>query len=130
MLLTVDPGSPVPIYEQIVTQVTLAVAGGAPAAGELLPSVRETAGRLLVNPNTVARAYQELERLGVLATRRGVGMEVTAEAADVCRGRRRELVRERLRSVLRDAAAGGLTGDEVRAMLDDELARPNGRKRR
>src|SRR3954453_5951156 len=80
MLLAVRPDSPVPIYEQIAAQVVFGVAAGDPPPGELVPSVRDLAQRLLVNPNTVARAYQDLERMGVLEGRRGRGMEATAEA--------------------------------------------------
>ena len=67
MLLHLQPASPVPIYEQIVRQVIYAVASGGLAPGALIPSMRDLADRLVVHPNTVVRAYQELERLGVLA---------------------------------------------------------------
>jgi GntR family transcriptional regulator len=130
MLLAVRPDSPVPIYEQIAAQVVFGVAAGDPPPGELVPSVRELAQRLLVNPNTVARAYQDLERLGVLESKRGRGMEVTAKAPSLCDARRREIVRDRLRDVLREAAAGGLRIDDLQAMLDDEWAQLNGRGRR
>ena len=79
MLLSVRPDSPVPIYEQIAAQVVFGVAAGDPPPGDLVPSVRDLAQRLLVNPNTVARAYQDLERLGVLESKRGRGMEVRSE---------------------------------------------------
>jgi GntR family transcriptional regulator len=130
MLLSVRPDSPVPIYEQIAAQVVFGVAAGDPPPGELVPSVRDLAQRLLVNPNTVARAYQDLERLGVLETKRGLGMEVTAKAPALCDARRREIVRDRLRDVLREAAAGGLRLDDLRMMVDDEWSRVNGRGRR
>ena len=80
LLLHIQPDSPVPIYEQIVTQVTFTIASGALEPGAMIPSVRDLAGRLLVHPNTVARAFQELERRGAVAAKRGRGMEVTAEA--------------------------------------------------
>src|SRR5947209_20604667 len=101
MLFDIVPDSPVPIYEQIVTQVTFGVASGSLSAGSLIPSVRELAQRLLVHPNTVARAFQELERRGVLSARRGRGMEVTAEAPAACRVQRQEIVRQRIRDALR-----------------------------
>lgn len=80
MLFEVRDGTKVPIFEQIVNQVVFAVASGALEVGELIPSVRDLAVRLRINPNTVARAYQELEKDEVLAARRGLGMEVTADA--------------------------------------------------
>ena len=128
--MLVRPDSPVPIYEQIAAQVVFGVAAGDPPPGELVPSVRELAQRLLVNPNTVARAYQDLERLGVLETKRGRGMEVTAKAPALCAARRREIIRERVRDALREAVASGLTADDVRALVEDEWVKLNGRGRR
>src|SRR5205809_3160757 len=111
MLFSVQPDGPVPIYEQIVAQVIYGVAAGTLEVGTLIPSVRELAQQLVVNPNTVARAYQELERAGVLRPRRGLGMEVTEEAPAVCLARRREIVRGRIREALREAAASVLSPD-------------------
>ena len=92
MRLRVSPDSAVPIYEQILSQVVFAVAAGDLPAGEAVPSVRELSQQLIVNANTVARAYQELERLGVVEARRGVGMFVTDGGPKVCRERRKVLV--------------------------------------
>jgi GntR family transcriptional regulator len=129
MLFDIQPTSSVPIYEQIVDQVTFAVASGALEAGTLIPSVRELSGRLTINPNTVARAFQELERLGVVTARRGRGMEVTLAAPELCRRRRQEVVRGRIRAALREAASSALTAEEIRTLVDEELARVNGRRR-
>jgi GntR family transcriptional regulator len=126
MLFDVRADSPVPIYEQIVSQVIFGVASGAVAAGELIPSVRELAVRLTVHPNTVARAFQELEREGVLAAKRGRGMEVTAEAVDLCRERRRAIVRERIRDALRAAVSSALDPETIRKLVEEELHRANG----
>ena len=130
MLLSVRADSPVPIYEQIAAQVVFGVAAGDPPPGDLVPSVRDLAQRLLVNPNTVARAYQDLERLGVLESKRGRGMEVTARAPALCDVRRREIIREHIRGAVRDAAGAGMTADEVAALVDEEWAKLNGRGRR
>src|SRR5262249_14782471 len=73
MLFHLQFDSPIPPYEQIVAQVIFAIASGSLEVGTLLPSVRELGPRVLVHPNTVAKAYQELERLGVIVTRRGKG---------------------------------------------------------
>ena len=120
MRILVRPDSPVPIYEQIVAQVVFAIAAGDLPPGELIPSVRDLSQQLIVNANTVARAYQELERLGALETRRGLGMAVTADGPRRCRDRRREIVRDRVRDALREAAAAGLTTDDVHALVDEE----------
>ena len=126
MLITLQSDGPVPIYEQIVAQVIYGVAAGALEVGSFIPSVRELAEQLLVHPNTVARAFQELERAGVVVARRGRGMEVAAEAPAACRARRQELVRERIRLALREAAASVLAPDEIRRLVEEELAAVNG----
>jgi GntR family transcriptional regulator len=129
MLYRIEPDSPIPIYEQIVAQVIFGVASGVPelAAGELIPSVRQMAGQLTVHPNTVARAFQELERRGVVTARRGKGMEVTPEAPKLCRAARQEIVRGRIREVLREAASSALSPEEIRRLVDEELAHVNGK---
>src|SRR5438067_7733729 len=126
MLFELHDKSPVPIYEQIVSQVIFAVASDGLAAGEIIPSVRDMAQRILAHPNTVARAYQELERRGVLTAKRGVGMEVTSEAPRLCRDQRQEIVRAQVREALRSAVAGALTPDEIRRLVEDELNHVNG----
>src|SRR4051794_41982580 len=110
MVLSVRPDSPVPIYEQIAAQVVFGVAAGDPPPGDLVPSVRDLAQRLLVNPNTVARAYQDLERIGVLESKRGRGMEVTAKAPALCAARRRGVGRDRGGDAGGGGAAGGGAG--------------------
>jgi GntR family transcriptional regulator len=130
MVFQVRSDSPVPIYEQIAAQVVFGVAAGDPPPGELVPSVRDLAGQLIVNPNTVARAYQELERLGVLETKRGLGMQVTAKAPSLCESRRREIIRTRLLHAVRDAVTSGLTAEDVHTLVEEEWTRANGRARR
>src|SRR5437588_3484132 len=129
MLFLIHPDGGAPIYEQIVAQVIYGVAAGALESGTLIPSVRELAERLLVHPNTVAKAFGELERAGVVTPRRGRGMEVTAEAPALCRARRQELVRERIRAALREAASSALAPEQIRKLVDEELSRVNGHKR-
>jgi GntR family transcriptional regulator len=130
LLLHIQPDSPVPIYEQIVAQVTFAIASGTLEPGTMIPSVRDLAGRLLVHPNTVARAFQELERRGVVAARRGRGMEVTAEGPTASRTQRREIVRSRIREALREAVSSALTPEEIRTLVEEELDRANGKSYR
>lgn len=73
MWYQIDPSSGTPIYRQLADQVRQAVASGVLRAGDRLPSVRDLAAELAVNPNTIAKAYQELEREGVIETPRGKG---------------------------------------------------------
>ena len=123
----IESESSIPIYEQIVAQVIFRVASGSLPVGELIPSVRDLAELLLVHPNTVARAFQDLERDGLLATRRGRGMEVTPDAPSACRARRQEIVRERIRQALHEAVSSALPPDAIRKLVEEELARANGR---
>lgn len=99
-LLSILPGVPEPIYQQIAAQLRRLVMSGRLAAGEELPSVREVAGHHAINPMTVSRAYSQLEAEGVLERRRGKGM-VVAES------RRRPLSDERRMQEL-DAALAEL----------------------
>ena len=123
MTIRVRPDSPDCIYEQIAGQVVFAVASGDLAPGELIPSVRDLAVQLTVNPNTVTRAFQELERLGVIAARRGLGMAVTPDAPQLCRNRRKELIRDRVRETVREASSAGLQATDVHKLIDDEWPR-------
>jgi GntR family transcriptional regulator len=127
MLYRIEPDSSIPIYEQIVAQVIFGVASGSLEVGMLIPSVRDLAGKLKVHPNTVARAFQELERRGVVTARRGRGMEVTPDAHTLCQRARQDIVRGRLREVLREAASSALPGEEIRRLVEEELARVNGK---
>ena len=129
MIFTIQADGAVPIYEQIVAQVIYGVAAGTLEVGTFIPSVRELAQRLLVHPNTVARAFQELERRGVITARRGRGMEVTPDAPSTCKSQRQEIIRNRIREALREAASSALSPEEIRAVVDDELARVNGQRR-
>jgi GntR family transcriptional regulator len=128
MFVHVDPSNGIAIYDQIVRQVKFAVASEALKPGNLVPSVREMARDLTVNPNTVARAYRELQVDNVLQPLRGTGLEVTSAAYKKCRDDRAALIRTRLRSVLEEARQSGLSADEVRALADAELARLESKK--
>ncbi|MDZ4781730.1 MAG: GntR family transcriptional regulator [Planctomycetia bacterium] len=121
MFLSIDPHNGLAIYEQIVRQVKFAVASEALRPGELVPSVRELARELAINPNTVARAYRQLQDEAVLQAVRGTGLEVAVNARSQCRNDRRDLVRVRLRNVLHEAMTSGLEADEVRKLVEKEL---------
>ncbi len=103
-LFSVTTGSGEPIYRQLVAQVRRLVAGGHLAAGDELPSVRETAQVLAVNPMTVSKAYSQLEAAGVLERRRGVGMVVAAQHTRAqTRTERSELLRPTLERAATEA---------------------------
>lgn len=121
MFFTIDPNNGLAIYDQIVRQVKFAVASGALAPGQLVPSLRELASQLALNPNTIARAYRDLQAEGILDMVRGTGLEVSSKAPKACRLEREKLIRDRLRSVLGEARQSQLADDELRTMFSEEL---------
>ncbi|MEN0109874.1 MAG: GntR family transcriptional regulator [Planctomycetota bacterium] len=121
MFLHIDAADSTPVYDQIARQVVFAVAGGALAAGDLIPSVRELARELAVNPNTVARAYRELQAQGVVESSPGVGLLVRSGAKRACQRARREALRQRVSSALRATLDAGLDPDEAEALFRAEL---------
>ena len=126
MLISVDPQNGLAIYDQIMRQIKFAIASEAVLPGELVPSVRELAKQVAVNPNTVSRAYRELQGEDVLETVRGMGLAVTKKAPKRCRADRLAMISERLRSVLTEAQHSQLEFDEIRELTETELARLNG----
>jgi GntR family transcriptional regulator len=122
MFLRIDPADGLPIYDQIVRQIKFAVARKALVLGDRVPSVRELARDLAINPNTVARAYQQLQAEGILSNVRGLGLEVAAGALETCRQDRRKLIQARVRQTLTEAQQSGLEDDELRKLLDRELS--------
>ena len=122
MFFQIDPSNGVAIYEQVVRQVIFAVAGGALAPGDLVPSVRELARQLAINPNTVTRAYQELLADRVLKTVRGTGLEVAEGACQRCQEERLKLIRRRLQQVFTEARQSQLDGGQLRSLVAAELA--------
>jgi GntR family transcriptional regulator len=112
-IVAVDPKHPVPIYVQLEQGIRASIATGRLAAGAQLPTVRQLAVELRVNANTVARVYAELERAGVVETRRGVGTFVSAkQPAAPRRGRESEL-RALAERWAAEAAARGFSPDDV-----------------
>ena len=113
MELHVDTATRVPIYRQLIGQLREAVARGRLQPEERLPSVRELSRELVVNPNTIARVYTELEREGVLNTRPGLGVFVARPKAEFTKKVRREKLHELLDRFLTAAVHLGFTADEV-----------------
>jgi GntR family transcriptional regulator len=103
--MRIEPASPVPIFQQIADGIRAAVASGIYRPGDLIPSVRAQALALLVNPNTVQRAYEQLEREGLIAGKKGVGMVVCDESASAARNG--------IDQNLRSARTAGLTRTAV-----------------
>jgi GntR family transcriptional regulator len=123
LLLDLTSGDGRPIYGQIADRVRFAVAGGVLRAGDLIPSVRELSKQLVVNPNTVARAYRDLQAEGLLESVRGMGLQVAEGAAERCRGERREIIRQRLRRAIEEARQSRMEPAEIEVILREEWAR-------
>jgi GntR family transcriptional regulator len=121
-LISISTASSLPIYDQVVRQLSFSIAAGALAAGEFVPSVRELAKELAINPNTVARAYRELQTAKILTSVRGNGLAVSTGAVERCRALRRKLLRQRLREVFREAEQSRIERRELLEMIDEELA--------
>jgi GntR family transcriptional regulator len=116
MLVTIDPRDERPLYLQIIDQVRRALLEGTLRAEDPLPSVRDLAGQLVVNPRTVSQAYGELEREGLIYVRRGQGTFVSSTIAPDRRARR-ALVRGVAERALVEARRNGLGVEELVTMI-------------
>jgi GntR family transcriptional regulator len=117
----IDPRSPTPLYAQIAARLRVAIASGELRAGDGLPSVRQLAGRLRINPATVVQAYRELEGEGLVSTRQGSGTVVQDVAPDRRSSERVREARRLVRAMLAQAGGLGISGGELRTALDQEL---------
>jgi GntR family transcriptional regulator len=121
--IDIATGSGSPIYRQIVDQVRLGVATGALAPGQVMPSVRSLAEQLVLNPNTVARAYADLVRDGVLETQRGRGVFVASQKREVySRAERLRRLQQALEAFIHEAVFLDFSAEEIRQAVDDKLA--------
>lgn len=120
--ILIDLDDAVPIYAQIERQIRALLGSGHWKAGDRLPSVRETAVRLRVNPLTVAKAYRHLQEEGLLETRPGAGV-YAAKAPLAPKAARREAARRALDEAVSEAAAHGLTREEISELFDAALLR-------
>lgn len=117
MLISIDAGEPRPIYVQIMDEIKRAVVLGTVSPDEALPSVRQLAAELRVNPNTVQQAYRELERSGLVYVRRGQGTFVAEEAAVQSDRERRDLAAMVAERALREAYRNGVSAGELVAAI-------------
>jgi GntR family transcriptional regulator len=116
-----DTTSRTPIYRQLIEQVRSAVARGKVEPGERLPSVRQLSRDLVVNPNTIARAYTELEREGMLITQQGRGVFIAEPRSDLTKRARQKQLEERLDQLITDAVHLGFTAEEFLALLNKRM---------
>ena len=120
MILNLNPASGLPLYLQLMEAIKHAVETGALRPGEQLPAIRTVAENLVINPNTVVRAYRELEHEGILEVRQGSGAYVSMSVQG------RTKVTRKAQAVIQAAverlAALGLSEEEIRRLVENELA--------
>ena len=121
MWFHIDPNGGVPIYLQIINQVKKAAATGLLQPGDQLPSVRDLAAELTINPNTVARAYHELEREGIIYTERGKGTFLAGGEPRLLPGERQKILEKAIDALLVEAHHLRFSRDEVREIFNRRL---------
>jgi GntR family transcriptional regulator len=120
--ITITTGAATPIYRQIVDQVRLAVATGTLSAGDAMPSVRNLADRLVINFNTVAKAYAELVRDGVLESLQGKGFFVAPKRQIYSKAERLRRLRQAVDAFIHEAVFLDFPAHEIRAIVEEKLA--------
>lgn len=122
--LSVDFASPVPVYEQIQRQIKHAIAKKVLVQQESMPSIREMAAYLSINPNTVARAYRELQQQGIISGRAGKGYWV--ETAVVPDEEKVEMIKQEFLRFLDKAVSMGLSAERIKELVDEFFGKKNG----
>ncbi len=125
---SLDPRSGVPVYRQIIDQVTGGIAAGALAPGDQLPTVRQLAVDLSINPNTVIRAYRELEIRGVLETEQGTGTFISKQKVRLDEAERQRSLNQLIGDFMARAGSAGFTAEELIEQL--QAMQSDGAKKR
>ena len=120
MKFRLDMQSGVPVYRQIIDQVLGGMASGRLATGDQLPTVRQVAVDLAINPNTVVRAYRELEIRGVLETQQGTGTFIAAKEVQQDDVERRRRLAQLVSEFVARAGSAGFTVEELKELLNDQ----------
>ncbi len=118
MQIHINTHDGVPIYLQVVNQIKYLVAAGRLSAGEELPAIRALAEKLIVNPNTIARAYRELEHAGIVEKRRTAGTFVTDQGSPLARRERLKILTERIDQLLAESEQMNVSLDEIVKLLN------------
>jgi len=116
MLESINPQSNVAVFAQIENEVRFAIASGALKAGDRLPTVRAVAEKLDINPNTVAKAYRDLEIMGLVYTRRGMGIFIKDGVEDMCQAACYQEIIRKMHEVVSEARAAGMKEQDINAI--------------
>ncbi|WP_416149138.1 GntR family transcriptional regulator [Salipaludibacillus sp. HK11] len=119
MYFQIDPKKNIPLYEQVIHQVKEMCAKGLLKPNEKLPSVRELSSHMVINPNTVSKAYQELERQGLIVTLRGKGTFISEELAHTYDRKQAEELKQSFKQVIIDSYYAGLSKNELLQWFTD-----------
>jgi GntR family transcriptional regulator len=122
MLFKPNPSSGVPIYLQLMEQVKHSIETGALRPGEQLPGIRPLAEELVINPNTVAKAYRELEHEGIIELRQGAGAFVSAGIAEKTSAARFRAAQTIITAAIDKLRERGMNDEEIRRLVEAELA--------
>ena len=122
IVFSLDAKSGVPFYKQIILQVEFAIADGRFVTGDQLPTVRSLAVDLKINPNTVARAYNEMEIRGIVMTQQGTGTFISDKEIRLTEVEREGMLESLVRPFVTKAVSYGFTPDEVVRAVSDDLA--------
>lgn len=119
MVFQIDPKKSMPLYEQVVQQVKEMCIKGILTPHEKLPSVRELSSQMVINPNTVSKAYQELERQGIIVTVRGRGTFISENVAKPANPEQTKKIKEQLKQVVIDSHHSGFSKKELLRWLNE-----------
>lgn len=123
MQISINTRDGTPIYQQIVEQVKLLLACGQIQVGDEMPAIRVLAEQLLINPNTVARAYRELEIEGIVEKRRTAGTFISSQGSLLSRKEKLKIITERVDLLLAEAKQMGLSLEEIQDLLNQRHQR-------
>lgn len=122
--LQLDPSRSEPLYAQIQGQIKYLLASGQLHANDELPSVRSLAEGYLINPNTVVRAYSELEREGLIYKKRGTGTFISEQAGSMAADEKGRIVGRRLKEAIEEGRSLGVSDDDLRDIFQQQLGKP------
>ena len=128
-MIKIDPVSFVPFYEQVKQQIKGQVAQGRLKANAPLPSIRDLATQLIINPNTVARAYRELEKEGFITTKRGKGCYVSGDSAEIVNKQKLEILERIFDGAIGEARKFDLEYEEIKKMFEKRIQAANAQQK-
>jgi DNA-binding transcriptional regulator YhcF (GntR family) len=125
MQIRISTKDGIPLYKQIINQIKYMIASNRLSPGDKLPPVRKLAEQLIVNPNTVARAYRDLETLGLLKTRQGSGVTVSETGSPLAKDQRIKILTERIDILLTEAQQMNVSLEQIIELLHEQSSQLN-----